>query len=130
MLVCLVLATAPVLAQEQDLQDTLRRLESLLEQQQQELQAQRKELAEQRVLIRQLQESQKPKVSQSAPYANEQTVINSLAGQSDPDKSQVALVEDQESTEHVQAAGRIARRTDDAAQGPRIDERPRVVQDR
>jgi len=46
-LVCLALATAPVLAQEQDLQDTLRRLESLLEQQQLELQAQRKELAEQ-----------------------------------------------------------------------------------
>ncbi len=68
MLVGLPLAAAPVLAQEQDLQDTLRRLESLLEQQQQELQAQRKELAEQRALIQQLQESQKTEVRQPDTY--------------------------------------------------------------
>ncbi|MBT8068857.1 MAG: hypothetical protein KJO80_00335, partial [Gammaproteobacteria bacterium] len=57
-LLCLPLTVTPVRAAEPDLQETLRKLESLLVQQQQELKAQRRELAEQRELIRQLQESQ------------------------------------------------------------------------
>ena len=99
MLVCLALATAPVLAQEQDLQDTLRRLESLLEQQQQELQAQRKELAEQRVLIRQLQESQKKAASQPDTDLNEESLVKSLAGQTGHDKSAATPAQDQESAD-------------------------------
>ncbi len=99
MLVCLVLAAPPVLAQEQDLQDTLRRLESLLEQQQQELQAQRRGLAEQRVLIQQLQESQRTEVSQPDPYPNEQSAVNNLAGQADHVKPPAKPVEDQDSTD-------------------------------
>ena len=46
----------PVLADEQDLERTLQRMEQLLLQQQQELETQRKELAEQRILIQQLQD--------------------------------------------------------------------------
>ena len=46
-------------ADEQDLQETLLRMEQLLNQQQQELKAQRKELAEQRELIQQLQNAQR-----------------------------------------------------------------------
>ena len=107
-LVCLVLAAAPILAQEQDLQDTLRRLESLLEQQQQELQAQRKELAEQRVLIRQLQESQKKEASQPDLFPNEQSAVNSVAGQTGHDKSPVAPVEDQDSTDSQLAVSESA----------------------
>ena len=51
-------AVPSVNADEKDLQDTLLRMEQLLEQQQKELESQRRELAEQRTLIRQLQEAQ------------------------------------------------------------------------
>lgn len=51
-----VLAAAPVFSDEKDLRETLERMEQLLQQQQAELEAQREELAEQRALIRQLQE--------------------------------------------------------------------------
>jgi len=51
-------AVQPLLAEDQDLQETLDRMEQLLKQQQQELEAQRKELVEQRALIRQLQQAQ------------------------------------------------------------------------
>jgi len=51
--------TQPLFAQDQDLQETLLRMEQMLQQQQQQLEAQSKELAEQRALIQQLQESQK-----------------------------------------------------------------------
>jgi hypothetical protein len=50
----------PANAQDSDLKETLQRMERLLDQQQQELEAQRKEMAEQRTLIRQLQAAQDP----------------------------------------------------------------------
>jgi hypothetical protein len=98
MLLCLPLVAAPVLAQEQDLQDTLHRLESLLEQQQQELQAQRRELAEQRALIRQLQESQRKQASQPDNDLSLESPVSSLAGQKDLDGAPATPVQDPEST--------------------------------
>jgi TolA-binding protein len=59
-LACQPLLVTPVLAQEEDLQETLRRMEQLLQRQQAELEAQRRELAEQRTLIEQLQGAQQP----------------------------------------------------------------------
>jgi len=97
-LLYLLLATAPVLAQEQDLQETLQRLESLLEQQQQELQVQRRELAEQRALIKQLQESQKTEVSQPGRLVKEESPVSSLAEQTSQDGSPSSPVEIQDST--------------------------------
>lgn len=52
---CLMFCSQPALAQGIDLHETLQELTNLLAQQQKELDAQRKELAEQRELIRQLQ---------------------------------------------------------------------------
>ncbi len=52
---CLIFYGQPALAQGLDLRETLQELTNLLAQQQKELDAQRKELAEQRELIRQLQ---------------------------------------------------------------------------
>jgi len=54
-LCCLISFGQPVFAQGMDLRETLQELTNLLAQQQKELDAQRKELAEQRELIRQLQ---------------------------------------------------------------------------
>ncbi|MFC1797215.1 hypothetical protein ACFL1V_08985, partial [Pseudomonadota bacterium] len=75
LLISLSVTIQPLLADDQDLQETLNRMEQLLKQQQQELQAQRKELDEQRALIRQLQQAQgtkdsKPEqIAQSTPPA-------------------------------------------------------------
>ncbi len=97
-LLCLSFAVTPVLAEEQDLQDTLRRLESLLEQQQQELQLQRRELAEQRVLIQQLQQSQKTEPGEPESDLSKETPLSRLAAQTDPDEAPPAPVEDKKST--------------------------------
>ena len=97
-LLCLTFAANPVQAEEQDLQDTLRRLESLLEEQQQELQTQRRELAEQRVLIQQLQESQKLQVNQPDTDLDKEAPASNLAAQTELDKSPLTPVEDQENT--------------------------------
>ena len=51
-----LLTAAPGFSDERELQETLERMERLLQQQQSELEAQRTELAEQRELIRQLQQ--------------------------------------------------------------------------
>jgi len=58
LLICLSVTFQPLLADDKDLQETLNRMEQLLMQQQQELEAQREELVEQRALIRQLQQAQ------------------------------------------------------------------------
>ena len=148
-LLCLSLAATPVLAQDQDLQDTLRRLESLLEQQQEELQAQRKELAEQRALIQQLQESQKTESGQSDTNVENVTPASSLATQTDLDNSPATPVEDKESTvqqiavtdsETVepatdsddnigqkQARAELAKREQDASQG--IEKEQKTIQE-
>jgi hypothetical protein len=97
-LLYLLLATAPVLAQEQDLQETLQRLESLLLQQQQELQAQGRELAEQRALIRQLQELQKTETSQPDKDPGRESPVTSLAGQTDHDNSSAIPGDEHEDT--------------------------------
>ncbi len=97
-LLCQPLAATPVLAQEQDLQATLHRLELLLEQQQQELQAQRKELAEQRSLIQQLQQSQKTEADEPESDRGEETPVSSLAAQPEPDRTPSVPVETKGST--------------------------------
>ena len=96
-LFCLPLAALPVLAQEQDLQDTLRRMESLLEQQQKELEAQGRELAEQRTLIRQLQESRKIGASQPDSEQTGETPVGELAGSAVHDNVPAATADDQKS---------------------------------
>ena len=90
-LLYLLLATAPVLAREQDLQETLQRLESLLEQQQQELQ-------EQRALIKQLQESQKKEASQPGRLVKEESPVSGPAEQTSQGGSPSSPVEIQDST--------------------------------
>ena len=151
MLLCLPLAATPVLAEEQDLQDTLRRLESLLEQQQQELQAQRRELAEQRALIQQLQQAQKPEPGQPESDRNEETPVSSVAAQTDPDKASAAPVEDQKSagqqlavsesvttgsatdsganTGQQQARAELAKREEDASRGIEADAQTAIQED-
>jgi hypothetical protein len=62
-----VLPVTTVLADDQDLQETLQRMEAMLQQQQAELAAQRRELAEQRELIRQLQIGRPPAAGAPAP---------------------------------------------------------------
>ncbi len=146
MLLCLPFAVTPVLAEEPDLQDTLRRLESLLEQQQQELQLQRKELAEQRALIQQLQQSQKTEPGELEPDLSKETPVSSLTAQTDPDKAPAAPVEDKKSdgqqlavTESVatdsamesadnsgqqQARAELAKREEDASLGIEKEQTP------
>jgi len=68
----------PLLAEDRDLQETLQRMELLLQQQQEELKAQRKELAEQRALIEQLQKAQEP------PLNREVRAPEHLAEQEEP----------------------------------------------
>ena len=58
MLIALLFFCQPVVAEVLDLQTTLKRMTDLLAEQQKELDAQRRELAEQRALIRQLQAAQ------------------------------------------------------------------------
>jgi hypothetical protein len=67
-----LIAIEPLLAEDQDLQDTLQRMEQLLQQQQEELEAQRRELAEQRELIRQLQQEQRTAAEEAAPGTADQ----------------------------------------------------------
>jgi len=95
-LLCLMFSAPPVLAQEQDLRETLRRMESLLEQQQKELEAHRRELAEQRTLIRQLQESQRTGASKSDTQQTRETPIGELAGSDGRDNYPAATTDDQE----------------------------------
>jgi hypothetical protein len=71
----------PVLADEQDLEKTLQRMEQLLLQQQQELEVQRKELAEQRVLIQQLQDGQVNQANPPAAISADISTDSSLAVQ-------------------------------------------------
>lgn len=71
----------PVLADEQDLERTLQRMEQLLLQQQQELETQRKELAEQRILIQQLQDGQVNQTSSSATVSADSPSNSSLVAQ-------------------------------------------------
>jgi len=147
MLPLLTLVATPVLAEEQDLQDTLRRLELLLEQQQQELQAQRKELAEQRALIQQLQQSQNKESGQPESERGEETPISSLAAQTDkasatPDDDQKGVgqplaVTETATTESAtdsgatsgqqQARAELAKREEDASQG--IEDAQSVIQE-
>jgi hypothetical protein len=144
LLFCLTLAAPPILAQEQDLQETLRRMESLLEQQQKELEAQGRELAEQRALIQQLQESRKHEASQPDTQQTGETPIGELAGPGGRDNVPAAPVDDQQgiaqeradtesTTEAVvaatdgqsgqeQALAEFAKRKQDAAQGIEIDQ--------
>jgi hypothetical protein len=67
-----LMAIEPLLAEDQDLQETLQRMEQLLQQQQEELEAQRRELAEQRELIRQLQQEQRTAAEEAAPGTADQ----------------------------------------------------------
>jgi hypothetical protein len=73
----------PVLADEQDLESTLQRMEQLLLQQQQELEVQRKELAEQRVLIQQLQDGQVNQKSPSATISTDSSLVAQDSKQQD-----------------------------------------------
>ncbi len=64
LLLCLTTALpAAALAQDQEVQARLERMEQIIQQQQQELEAQRKQLADQMTLIRQLQEQQAAEVA-------------------------------------------------------------------
>lgn len=145
-LLCLPLASNSVLAEEQDLQDTLRRLETLLEQQQQELQEQRKELAEQRALIQQLQQSRETSPVEPQSEHNKETPVSSIAIQTKTDKAPVTSVEDQSTADQQlavteaatdssatagqkQARAELAKREEDASLGietvqPTIQEDP------
>jgi hypothetical protein len=135
----LTFSAPPLMAQEQDLLETVRRMEFLLEQQQKELEAQRRELAEQRTLIQQLQESRKTGASQQGTQQTGKTPIGELAGPGGRDNVPAAPAEDQETiapklvgtesaTEAVvaatdsqsgqeQALAELAKREQDAAQG-------------
>ena len=102
---CLPLTVATVQAAEPDLQDTLRKLESLLEQQQQELQAQRKELAEQRELIRQLQESQSTGNVQAGTVPGQNDPVVGVSTQAESGEDQVVSAKQQDSAEIQLASG-------------------------
>ena len=62
-LCCLLMTWQPVLADDPDLQATVKMMQDLLKEQQKQLDEQRKELAAQRLLIKQLQGESKPKTA-------------------------------------------------------------------
>jgi hypothetical protein len=62
----------PAFAQDEDMQEALRRVEKLVQQQQKEIESQRKELAEQRALIQKLQVSQEKRESSEALASKEE----------------------------------------------------------
>lgn len=99
MFLCFPLTVSTVRAAEPDLQDTLRKLESLLEQQQQELQAQRRELAEQRELIRQLQESQSTGNGQAGTVPGQNDPVIGVSTQAESGEEQVVSAKEQDSAE-------------------------------
>lgn len=136
-LACLPLTPSFVLAQEQDLQETLRRLESLLEQQQQELQSQRKELADQRALIQQLQASQASKPSPAETKLEDELPTSSLAQQTESDDFPAnavhpiasadsatadAVVDSDSNIGQQQARAELAKREREPSQEPEIDQ--------
>lgn len=149
MLLCLTFTATSVLAEEQDLQDTLRRLELLLEQQQQELQEQRKELAEQRVLIQQLQANQETEPGK--PGSEKAAPVSAVAAQTGIDDTPVTVIEDKQdtvqqaavtdtdttgpatdsdaNTGQQQARAELAKREEDASRGIEADAQTAIQED-
>jgi hypothetical protein len=121
----LLISWQPAVAENLDLQTTLKKMAELLAEQQQELDAQRKELAEQRALIRQLQAAQPAVASESAaaPAAQEPLAppATAITQQSDPASSEGTATPDSESSAQDQAKEALAKQQA-AGPGSRAEE--------